>query len=457
VRVGASRGPSRATFLRAVRGTPSGEPPTPRVLGVDDWAVRKGKTYGTLLVDLERHIPVEMLPDRTAQTFAAWLTRHPGVEVISRDRGGAYAEGARQGAPQAIQVADRFHLVKNLTTALETFFLHKGPALAQAASFLVSSAPPDPTPASMPSTPPSDTMYRGRRRGERRWAQRLEEASRLRHARRVALYEQIHALRAKGLEQQEIGRRLGVSRKTIIRYLQFNEPPPRRHWKQQRGRVLDRYEPYLLQRWEEGCRSGRRLWQEIRAQGYAYSLTNVARFVAQLRRAGPPPPVVQSLRGARRQAAASLTSAHGLSARQAAFLVVRPAVERSPEEAAYFDHLCHLDAEVAQAAHYAMAFVALVRERPADRAGHDGRQREVDAWIAAAQATGVAPLRRFAQGLLTDYAAVLAGLTLPINNGQLEGQVNRLKTIKRQMFGRAHFDLLRLRVLDASCHMSPNV
>jgi transposase len=257
----------------------------------------------------------------------------------------------------------------------------------------------------------------------------------------VARYEQIRPLRAKGLDQHEIGRRLGVSRKTVMRYLQLEGPPPRRHWRQRRGRVLDAYEPYRLQRWAEGCHSGRRLWHEIQAQGYAYSLTKVARFVAQLRREGSPPPVIHSLRGVRRQLVAALTSPHGPSARQAAFLLVRPAAERQPEETAYLQLLAQADEEGAATGPLANAFLAMVH----------GRHGEgLNDWIAAAQASRIGPLRRFAQGLRSDFTAVLAGLTLPINNGQLEGQINRLKMIKRQMYGRANFELLRRRVLYAA-------
>lgn len=458
-------GPSRMAFLRAVRSAPFEHVPTPRHLGVDDWARRKGRTYGTLLVDLECHRVVDVLADRTADTFAAWLQHHPGVEVISRDRFGAYAEGAHRGAPRAIQVADRFHLVKNLVDALETFLLHKGAARAGAAQALAARPipsmgemadktqatqdPQDPQERAGALPPPrqetpgtTETMqYRGHRRGERRWAQRQEEASQQRHARRVARYEQICALRARGLEQQEIGRRLGISRKTVMQYLRLPGPPPRRHWRQRRGRVLDAFEPYLLRRWNEGCRSGKRLWREIQARGYTSSLANVARFVARLRREGPPPPAVQALCGVRRQLAATLTSTHGPSARQAAFLLLRPATERRPEESAYLDLLTQADTEVTRAASLTSAFHHLVH---AHSSGDEGQLAD---WITAAQASGIGALRRFAQGLSADFAAVQAALTLPVNNGQVEGQVNRLKMIKRQMYGRANFDLLRRRVL----------
>jgi hypothetical protein len=369
-------------FLRAVRAAPLPDCPPTRYLGVDDWAQRKGRTYGTLLVDLERHHPVDVLPDRTADTFAAWLREHPGVEFISRDRGGAYAEGAQRGAPAALQVADRFHLVKNLVEALEAFLLHKGPARAHAAEALARSTLPagaaGAAPAASATTGP-ETMYRGRRRGERRWTRRQEEASQLRHARRVALFEQIQALAALGVDQREIARRLGVCRNTVLHDLQRDAPPTRRHWRQRQGRALDAYEPYLLRRWEEGCHSGRRLWCEIQAQGYSHSVANVARFVARLRREGPPPPVVDSLRGVRRQLAAALTSAHGLSARQTAFLLARSVEDRQPEEAAYLDLLAQADGAVAHAARLAHTFTQMVYDRAAGSRATCEKQRQMPA------------------------------------------------------------------------------
>lgn len=169
-----------STLLAHVRDAPAPEPPVPRVLGVDDFAWRRGRRYGTISVDLERHRVVDLLPDRSAATFATWLTAHPGVEVISRDRGGPYAEGARLAAPHAIQVSDRFHLLANLRLALERAIVREGPAVRDA------------TPRDAP-----------RGTAERRRASRL------------ALYEQVVALREAGVPQVEICDRLNLGRGTV--------------------------------------------------------------------------------------------------------------------------------------------------------------------------------------------------------------------------------------------------
>jgi transposase len=416
-------------LLACVRATPAASPKheqerAPRVLGVDDFAFRRGKRYGTLLVDLERHRVVALLADRTAGAFAIWLQAHQGVEIISRDRADAYAEGARAGAPTAVQVADRFHLVKNLGEALETFLVQKGPALKAAAQMVA-------TAITRPLATETESTYIGKRRGSHAYQQRMEEASQQRHARRVALYEQIHALHARGNEVVTIARALGASRRTVYRYLCLAHPPERKRGEKRRPHVLAPYEDYLLRRWEEGCHNGLRLWREIRAQGYHHSTSPVARFVASLRRTGrPPSPSDRRL--------AAVTHPRGPSARQVAFLLLRRPDERTAEETSFLVALREQDTDLPQAETLTQAFLGMVRQRQGAR---------LDSWLAAATQSGIPALRRFAQGMQEDHDAVQAGLTLPYNNGQLEGQVNRLKVIKRQMYGRANFDLLCQRVL----------
>jgi transposase len=417
------------TLLRLIRRCPEDGLPTPTVLGVDDWAIHRGLTYGTILVDLERHRPVDVLPDRSSSSLAAWLRTHPGVAVIARDRAGAYAEGARDGAPGATQVADRWHLVDNLADAMEAVLRSKGACLKAAAAAVRDQAKEDDQPRS-----PPDEVYQGKRRHPRpeRWRERQAAAAAVGVARRRAKYDQARALHAKGATVAAIARTLGIGRRTVYRYLR--DPPPQRKRRSDYGqrRVITPFEPYLLRRWEEGCRTATVLWREIRAQGFAHSLTNVQRFVNQLRREGAPPT------GRPRTA---LTKPEGPPPRHVASLVLRRPERRTAEQRAYLDHLRAEDPAIATAVDLAEDFLLMLRRREGAR---------LPAWLARAEASGVADLARFARKLREDHDAVRAGLTLRWSNGQTEGQVNRLKLLKRQAYGRAKVDLLRRRVLRAA-------
>lgn len=369
---------------------------------------------------------IDLLPDRKPETLIAWLEQHATPEVISRDRGGGYGEAARRGAPDAIQVADRFHLTKNLVEALERVFLRHRSALKRAAS------PPaeEHAPAER-SDASEEQMYRGKRTCARNWEQSCEEASIQRHAAHVARYDEVRALHSKGVAIAEIARRVGVTRKTVYVYLRMDHPPERkRPMRNPKERVLAPYEPYLLKRWEEGCRNGLQLWREIKEQGYAYSRASVARFVARLRR-----------EGAGGVTRSRITGGQGPSARRVALLTVQQPKRLDEEETAYLAAVRAQDQTIDRACRLAQAFAQMVRERQGTR---------LDAWIADARASEIDELARFAAGLFTDEAAVRAGLTLAWSNGQVEGNVNRLKLIKRQMYGRANFDLLRQRVLRAA-------
>jgi transposase len=419
------------TLLQLIRRRPLPGRPTPRVLGVDDWALRKGHTYGTILVDLERHVIVDLLPDRLAPTLAQWLTAHPGAEVVARDRAPAYAEGIRQGAPAAQHVADRWHLLHNLFEVLEVLLLQHRPALRAAAT------PAEPTSGgegteSAPldeSAPGPLTPHRPRRA-----PQRQTELRQRRHARRVEQYETIRRLTAAGADANDIARRLGVHRRTVYRYRALPTPPaPPRQQRRPRRRVLTPHEPYLLERWQAGCRNGMRLYRELRAQGYPHGASTVMRFVAQLRReeaAGQPV-------GTRARAEAIPVP----TARHVAALFLRRPEGLTAEEQAYLARLQAADATVATVYQLTQTFTTMVRQR-------GGAQ--LDAWLGAVERSDVPALQRFAKGLRADDAAVRAGLTEEWSNGPTEGHVNKLKLVKRQMYGRANFDLLRQRVLHAA-------
>jgi transposase len=189
------------TLLRRVRQLTAADPPAPRVLGVDDWAWKRGHRYGTILVDLERHRVVDLLPDREVVSLERWLEAHPGMEVISRDRSSAYAEGATKGAPKAVQVADRWHLLKNLGEALERILQSQHQHLqqaAQTAAVQTAVAVPE-TPAPHEATPKSLSP-----------AQHQKHRSR---ERRLARYEQVKTLHQQGWSQRAIGLQTGLERK----------------------------------------------------------------------------------------------------------------------------------------------------------------------------------------------------------------------------------------------------
>ncbi len=204
--------------------------PTPRVLGVDDFAFRRRRRYGTILVDLERHLPVDVLSDRTAPTLASWLKAHPGVEIITRDRGGDYAVGAREGAPDALQVADRFHLVKNLGELAERVLRRHAPALQRLTA--VCAATPAAAHATVPPRP-------------EREAARAQVQAKIRHR-----YEAIHALAAQGLGRQAIADALGLNPQTVARTLRL-PTCPRRMRHPRRANILDPYEPDLRERYQQ--------------------------------------------------------------------------------------------------------------------------------------------------------------------------------------------------------------
>jgi transposase len=408
---------SPATLLRLIRRTVLPTQATPRRLGLDDWARRKGHRYGTILVDLERHRVIDLLPDREVETVAQWLREHPGVQLVTRDRSDAYAEGVRRGAPTALQVADRFHLAKNLSEALERFFNRHRRLLRQ-----VPRPVPDVAAAAGP-VPRAPVRPAPRRRA----AELARERTR---AKRQARYDAIRARHQKGASIAEIARKLRLNWKTVRKYAEADACPQSPRYAL-RPRLLTPYEPYLRQRWEEGCHNGSRLYRVVAAQGFTGSRILVALFVAELRR--------QDRAEEPSHAPEPVTPPDHLRPHGAAMLVVRRSADCSAAEQQALDHLIGLAPEVARTVELSRRFLALLRERRGSKA--------CESWLAEAIASGIPELRRFAVKLRQDEAAVRAACTEPWSNGQTEGQVHRLKLLKRQMYGRANFDLLRHRAL----------
>jgi len=410
---------SRKTFaepfpeLRLLHRCPLPASPVPRVLGLDDWAWRKGRRYGTILCDLERQVPVDLLPDRDADSVVSWLKEHPGVEIISLDRAHDYAAGARRGAPHAILIADRFHLTKNFGDALE-------PLLDRHQDLFRFGEGVETAPALSPgkSLPPTEDLrpVPSKQAEQRRLAHREE---------RLHRYEQVKALREQGLKIGAIASRLGVSRSTVERFLATGSFPERKRRRKEVTK-LDPYRSHLARRWQQGCQNASHLWREITALGYNGSYASVQAYLTCLRTGSslpltPVPPPVRTL-----------------SSRQVRFLFQRSRADLQPQEQQDLQELLRRSADLAAIYQLAQRFRELIHQRGAER---------LDDWMQQAAGFPGPELRRFVNGLRQDYDAVRAALTYNWSNGIVEGHVNRLKLIKRSMYGRAKFDLLRLRVL----------
>ncbi|HEY8598204.1 MAG TPA: ISL3 family transposase, partial [Thermomicrobiales bacterium] len=404
---------SPATLLRIQHRAPLPPTPPPTIIGVDEFAFRKGRRYGTLVVDLERRAPIAVLPDAQVATVAAWLKQHPQLATITRDRAGAFAEAAAQGAPQATQVADRWHLAKNAGEVLERVLQRHPTALRQAAhaAFLAGTTTPGDAPAAaeQPGAPDVPAAPRGNVREQR--------------------FREVLALHARGWSVHRIALTLRLNRRTVKRYITARELPRRGAPHPQATSAITPHRAYLRERWEAGCRNGRQLWRELGERGYTGSLASVYRALKWLdpgdRRRGT---AREPARGSRRT----------LSPRRGMWLLVRAEDELTEREQAARAALLAAHPAIAVAAALATRFLALLRDR---------RREDLDPWLADAANGELVEFRRFAAGLQRDAAAVRAALEQDWSNGQLEGQINRVKMIKRVVYGRAKFALLQRRIL----------
>ena len=391
---------------------------------MDDFALRKRQTYGTVLIDLEHRQPVALLPDRTADTLAQWLREHPGVHGIARDRSHAYAEGAQHGAPSATQLADRFHLLQNLREALDQVFITHSQAL-DAVNDLVHQQPvPLPDGALAIPVPPHDSPLPAQQRAAQR------------QARRQALHAQVWALNRQGWTGAAIAQHVGLSLRTVQRDLRTATFAGRKRRSDAGDSLLNPYKPYLLERWNAGCYTAMRLFRELQQRGYPGRYGSVAAYARRLRQAQGLAPGQRCPRRSLPRVAEPVCQP--LTPPRATWLVLRRAPQRTETEAQQLAQLHAQSAEVAEAIDLAQAFATLVRQR---------QPTQLDPWLTRATTSTLEALRRFATGLSEDYETVKAGVTLPWSTSPVEGHINRLKMLKRQMFGRARLDLLSRRFL----------
>ncbi|MGN8120041.1 ISL3 family transposase [Labrys sp. 22185] len=387
-------------------------PPPPRVLGVDDWAWRRGQRYGTVLMNLESNRIVDLLADRESATLCQWLRMHPGVEIIARDRAGAYAQAAREGTPGAIQVADRWHMLRNCSDALLNVLERRHHLLREIGGSLAGQV--SEKPASCPGTLAAERSSK---------LHRQQDENR---ARRQALFDKVVDLKAKGWSVLAVQRETGLDRKTIRSWLD-NEHPGTWVRKASQAHPADAYAPFLRRRWQEGCRNATQLYREVCRQGYRGQVKNFRHWVRNRLR--------QPVAATRRVAVPAQQRWRPPSPRQATRLLTALPDNLKTEDRAFVEALCSASSAIATATNLARRFQAMLTKREADL---------LTPWLADALDS---PFASFARGLARDIDAVRAALVMPWSTGPVEGKINKLKLIKRSMYGRAGIDLLRARLI----------
>jgi transposase len=402
---------SHDTLLRRIRSHKCPSDIKVKHLGIDHWAIRKGQRYGTIMVDLERHCVIDLLSGRDSQTVIEWLKQHPEIEIISRDRGNNYIEASSKGAPQAIQVADRFHLLMNLTDTVDRFLKCRNRIMKEAMDAinaqssksqvveLESGSEVINVPALL-STQPTKIDLRYER------------------------YEQVRAMHKQGAGIQTIAKYFCMHRRTVRLFINA-QTFPQRAKPLKRPSKLDKHAQYLKKRWGEGCHSPYKLWKELKAQGYIIGRSTLSRYMMKYRKdlpfykLKPQSPIP--------------------STRHTAWLFGQSPKDLKPDQEIFITKLCEISPEVNLVYKLAQSFSEMVRARNSSL---------LHQWLDDAKKSEIQELSNFANGLRKEISSIESALSLPISNGPVEGQVNRLKLLKRQMYGRANLDLLRQRVIN---------
>jgi transposase len=402
------------TILRRVKAAPIEPPPLPRYVGVDDWACRRGQTYGTILVDLERRTVIDLLPGRDGEALKKWLAANPQVEVVTRDRWPAYIEAISAAAPQAKQVADRFHLIRNVREAAEKMLARHSVAIRETSVAVDAESNGQ---ASAEKTPAKQAVENKPESGQ-------EEKRRLREER----FKQVKELTAQGISCRVIAKRLGVNVKVVLRYRGLDRCPD---WRPGRtgSSQLDEHAEFITKWIATGDRNTADLFRVLKeAHGYRGSYDSVRRYLnRRIGSTGRPGPRDPDVTPPRRSPP---------SARKLSFRLVKPKPESRSTRV--LKRMREGDPDLNAGLVLFEELIAMLRRESCVT---------LQDWAAKAAASGHAELKNVAKSLLQDSEAVTAAMTEKWSNGPVEGQVGRLKQIKRQMFGRAGMALLRARVL----------
>jgi transposase len=411
---------SSSTLLRIIHHSSVAEFETPKVLGVDDWAFKKGNHYGTILVDLEKRQPIDLLPDRTAETLKDWLKKHPGVEIITRDRSGSYALGAKQGAPKAIQVADRWHLLKNLGDAIKKMLDKNNVELKKTAKLLAESSC-----LKTETEEEHANVFNGLPKDGPIARKEITKEKSLFISTQEFKFLEVKRLRKEGYSIRSIHRQTGVHRQIIKKYFKYDEYPCNKIRRRTKTEIY-KYEDFIRNEWEGGERNKAELWRKITSQGYRGSIGSFYRFTKKY----PSDTEIEKL-----PEPLKITV---WSARKVSVLISQKIEILKEEEQNFLRTLYKRSPEIKQASQLVRRFKKMTDELS---------KKKLDGWINDAKECQASAMKTFANGLQRDYDAVKAAVSLKWSNGQVEGQVNRLKNIKRQMYGRAGFELLKKKVL----------
>ena len=395
---------STDTLLRRVINTPETKQSGAPHVGIDEWAWHRGHRYGTLIVNLDTHRPLVLLPGRDQRTLATWFRKYPEIQVVSRDRSGVYATAAREGAPQARQVADRWHLLKNIGDALERMMYRHIPLIRLVASELSPKKSPDPE----PSVPAASLRH----------PERLKQQTRKKRHQR---WTEVMALHNKGCSFREISRITGLSRVTVSRWVRSGTFPKMSTRPPKRG-LLDPWREWLKEQRESGNYNASRIWREMVARGFTGSETIVRDAVAKWR--GWNPPVTTAVR---------LPSVSRVSRWLMPWRITR---DEENYASRFISLMCEKEPELKIAQQLALEFYRILKTQ---------NKSQLSSWFTRVHESGSAEFRRVAAGMEADAAAICEAISSRWSNGVVEGHVNRLKMLKRQMYGRAGFELLRQR------------